>query len=240
MHDVRTQLHLKATERGHLIAQEMRRDNLTLEQMGQRLGLTRERVRQLLAKAGETWRKGTYQAHRTEWPEFIVTCTYCERPYVEGALGHRGRADERKMAKAWAEEQGMEFGVLAHCRAAGHPNPRRSYIYASRMAADDYQAGMSVDELMEKYHFEHREAIYQHLKRWKIKPRYERGDPFRRPIGRDMELQRQLAEELREHGRAGDIAKRYGVSPDRIRQIGDKFGVPRPRSKIVGVRGHAR
>ena len=106
-------------------------EHLTYSDVGLRLGITRERVRQVLAKRfgidTHALTLASNEARRAARPPVIITCRFCGTGYVQGTY-------------------------TAHRRAAGsgHKRPTETAARGARIVAD-YQAGMLVVDIMSKY-----------------------------------------------------------------------------------------
>jgi hypothetical protein len=195
----------------------MARDGLTLEQMGERRGVTRQRIEQILRFGGVETPKTWVRDPKVWSPAMLETCSYCGEKWSRTQSGRRGRADTMREQSHAA---GYAWGLQEHCRQAKHPHPDRSFIHMSEGIAKDYEQGMGLKQITEKWNVHHYEEIYRHLKRWGVPTRRKNN----RPIGKDLNIQRAIAERYKTQ-EAKEIGAAFGITDSRVHQIAAKFGV---------------
>lgn len=187
------------TDRVEVIRRPLIDERLTLEEVGQRLGISRERVRQISKRhigiSTRALRTAETAAKRAQWPH----CRICDEEYPKG---HAARA--------------------AHYRAV-HPNakvtPEAREKYLAVVA--DYDAGMKNDEIMAKYACS-ASLIYRALKYLgRTHDRVQTGRAG--TLAESYARHDAIAADLASTGLTNlAIAEKYGVSDSLVHQINQK------------------
>lgn len=153
-------------ERNRQIA-ELLRDNLslTLEEIGQQVGMTRERVRQIALKYGVVRKQQLHDVRRDGSPRGQSLCRLCETWYL---TGYQGRYDHTRT-------ENHREGILRN------PDPRAKSDRDLLVVAL-YEAGLKGEEIVAALIDEgyppdglFPEMTYRVLKRYGIKPHHGGG-----------------------------------------------------------------
>lgn len=132
---------LDRVDRAILLANEMLQDKLTLEELGMRYGVSRQRMHQLLKSIGIVGYE--YRFLRAKEQKF-ATCKVCDQTYP--------RTDR------W------RGGYRTHCTKAGHPARISKETWAkTQLIVADYLAGMKNKDIAVKYGMRHVEYVYRYL-----------------------------------------------------------------------------
>lgn len=232
---------IATTEARHARAREMAQimsvEHLSLEQVGQRYGITRERVRQLLVEIGFHERNFNRWENKIRVEDYVVVCHICGGQYLPSKELYR-----RLGAKV--NEFRKKSGYLSsreHARAMGHPDQSR-YTAADwerdKAIAADYRDGAQNAEILRKYGLKRNvPMIYNAIRRVGV-PRKNMN------LGRRAYITEQDKDQIVKLHQEGwypsDLGRRFDVTGGRIVQIlrARNAFIPRAGRPPTGERWH--
>lgn len=173
-------------------------EHLTYKQIGERYGISRERVRQVLRRAGVDTRQSLHERWLVVAKSYQPPCCpRCHEPYGDETwLEHRSRA---------------------------HPTMRPEWTARDKAIAADYAAGMRVEDIRAKHRCQP-SAITRAITRQGVPFRRPNGH-FLKTAAEVQARKEAIVADLRAGVRRKDIAAKYGISEAWVYQVARQNGL---------------
>lgn len=155
-----------------LMIQAMNRD-ATLQEVADLFGVTRERVRQILTKAGYTYRSYKHPRLDNFW-HLVKKCEICEGFYLPGLTGQKTNSYYTRYTE-WAKKFNLPIGVKAHAELAGHTIIYPKYIKRALAIREEYLRGDRVIDIAKRHKMSHPGNVNILIRQLGIRPRYDIG-----------------------------------------------------------------
>ena len=195
-------------------------EHLTYEQIAERYGVSRERVRQVLRQAGADITTLKHERLVAVGKKYQPrTCAVCHRPITSLAERDAGVGETHKEHVAKYHYPLMNLGT----RSTPESNAKRAAIVV------DYLAGMKEHDIQAKYGVEGTTITYALLQHGYTR---NRSDRSRRLPSQAASRERANAviALLRANRSKSSIASELGISVSRVGQIAQGAGLTRPKS----------